>query len=131
MKHFTFSLFALAILLPLGAHAQEIKTAQEEYLVCKQAALTKRENTMRPALAKYVEETTRITDTTKEKLDTIKWYIDSSYKKSSEKILKEAEAKMIPVNTAVARTRFAAQATWKAEDALCEFTESKKVVSKK
>jgi hypothetical protein len=121
-KAFIYSLFVL-IFSPLIASAETSTSAREiNYQLCKKNSSEKKERTMAPVLKAYAASSEMINEKTKNDFDSIKWYMESAYAAESKKIEEKRNRSMESLSNKVARTRLIAQATWKAEDALCEFT---------
>lgn len=97
----------------------------ENYTICKKSALKKRDKTMIPALKEYVSSSDTITKKTVDDFDKIKWYIGSSYRSESKRIQDERNKEMTQINKKITDTRLSAQATWKAEDSLCDYLYNK------
>lgn len=123
-KIFTYSLLCL-LLCPIITNAETSTTTptrEENYQICKKNAFAKKEKTMAPVLKAYAASSEAINEQAKADFDSIKWYMETTYAAESKKIEEKRNQSMTTTNNKVARTRLIAQATWKAEDALCEFT---------
>lgn len=79
---------------------------------------------MAPTLKAYVASSNALNERTKHDLDAITWYIDSRYNKELKRINENRERVTLQINNKISQVRLSAHATWKAEDALCEFTYS-------
>jgi hypothetical protein len=118
---FLYTYFAtLSIITTANALTATTNSISETYRLCKQKAITHREETMRPALREYVASSSEITNNAKNNYMRISWYIDSSYRINSKKIQTQKKQAMIPVTAKINKVRTIAENTWKAEDSLCE-----------
>lgn len=102
-----------------------VTTLPNEYAICKKRALDKRTETMRPALKAYIASSTEINKKTQREFDVIRWNFNGSYRENSKKILEQAKNETASVNEKINQVRVIAQSTWKAEDALCDFIQSR------
>lgn len=125
-KAYTYSILIILACAPLYVTAQTSASSSKETVLtlCKKEALLKREKTMAPALKAYVASSNALNERTKHDLDAITWYIDSRYTRELKKIEGNRDRAMLQINNKISQARLSAQATWKAEDALCEFTYS-------
>ena len=98
----------------------EHASMQPVYETCKKTALLHKERIMRPALKEYRQESDQITTTAKNSFEKISWYINTSYKANSRRILDEKENAMRALSAKIANARKTAHATYQAEIALCE-----------
>lgn len=135
MKKIIKLLFVSTIIFPLFAHAENIQTTASTTvnatIFCKKEALIRRETTMRPVLRAYQAKSQEITDKEKNQLEGIKWYIGSNYETESKKIKEQRDLAMEPLLQKVAEKRRIAQATWRAEESLCDFNATKKATTTK
>lgn len=92
------------------------------YETCKKTALLHKERIMKPALKEYREGSNEITNRAKSSFEKISWYINTSYKINSQKILNDKQDAMRAVSAKIANARKTAQSTYQAEIALCELS---------
>lgn len=133
MKKKLFTLFSFIFLSTSSFVFASTEVQEKEfdtYTQCKKEALSRKEKTMHKAYELYRASSTDITLKTREKIDTIKWQIYSSYYIAMRKTIADQKEAMIPVDERIAKTRALALSTWKAEDALCDFMHAKETKRK-
>lgn len=129
------SIIIATILVPVFAYAEE-KTASStqkiennSYITCKKSALERKNNLIERALKDYKKEVETATKKTYRDIERMKWMIYSSYRTESKRILEEQKSTMSAIQASTTQARKTALATWKAEDALCDYYHNKTVAS--
>ncbi|MCF7844131.1 hypothetical protein K9M47_04550 [Candidatus Gracilibacteria bacterium] len=124
-KQIILQLSIVILLSPFITYAStdnvEKDSKQIKYSTCKKDAQVKRKKTMLPALREYLIGSELVTENTKKEFDKIRWYMNSTYGKAEKKIFEKREKEMVLVNDKINKSRRMAQATWRAEDSLCDF----------
>lgn len=130
MKKLRSYIFLFTVTLPFFAHAAALPAATENeesliYKACIKNAEQKRDMAMTPARKIYVAESAALTSYTKNRLEVIKWHIDSIYKTESKEIYREHAEELTKIQNKISAVRMTAQSTWKAESSLCDFANKK------
>lgn len=133
MKKLSLYLLLSTMAIPFFTYAANTSSPEENdndirYELCIKSAEQKRDSLMIPARKIYAEESGTLTARTKKKLESIKWHIDSIYNTESKKIYKEHSEELLKIQNKISAVRITAQSTWKAESALCDFANKKRVV---
>jgi hypothetical protein len=136
-KSFLLYIFTLALFVPLTTQAGTAKKASpkiadyEAYTGCQRKALAHKEATVAPALQKYVRESAAITTRAKTSFEKISWYIDTSYRENSKKIISEKKLAEDRAGKKVDEVRKGATTTFQVESALCDTLYKKKTDASK
>lgn len=114
-------------LLLLPGAKPVVTDALTQYDGCKKKALAHREKTMSPARLQYLKESYIITENAKTSFEKISWYINTSYRTNSKKILDQKKKEMLSLQAKIGATRKSAATTYQAELALCDLNYAKLV----